>query len=38
MSRKTLLSWSTGKDSAWSLHRLRQNPEVDVVGLFAVLN
>ena len=36
--KKTLLSWSSGKDSAWSLHVLRQNPAVDVLGLFTVLN
>jgi len=35
---KTLLSWSSGKDSAWALHRLRQDPSVDLVGLFSVLN
>ena len=26
---RTLLSWSTGKDSAWSLHVLRQTPGID---------
>lgn len=35
---KTLLSWSSGKDSAWALHRLRQNPDIEVVGLFTTLN
>lgn len=35
---KTLLSWSTGKDSAWSLHVLRQTPEIEVVGLFSTVN
>ena len=38
MKKKTLLSWSSGKDSAWSLHVLRQDPSVDVIGLFSVLN
>jgi uncharacterized protein (TIGR00290 family) len=38
MRKKTLLSWSTGKDSAWALHLLRQNPDVDVLGLFTVVN
>jgi uncharacterized protein (TIGR00290 family) len=33
MSRRVLLSWSSGKDSAWTLHVLRQDPEVEVVGL-----
>ncbi|RZU47668.1 uncharacterized protein (TIGR00290 family) [Fluviicoccus keumensis] len=38
MPRKTLLSWSSGKDSAWALHLLRQNPDVDVTGLFCTVN
>ena len=32
MKQRALLSWSTGKDSAWSLHVLRQDPDVEVVG------
>ena len=35
---KTLLSWSSGKDSAWSLHLLRQDPSTDVVGLVTTIN
>jgi uncharacterized protein (TIGR00290 family) len=35
---KTLLSWSTGKDSAWSLNVLRQDPAVEVAGLFTTVN
>jgi len=35
---KTLLSWSTGKDSAWSLHVLRQTPRIEVAGLFTTVN
>jgi uncharacterized protein (TIGR00290 family) len=35
---KVLLSWSSGKDSAWTLHLLRQNPELEVVGLFTTVN
>lgn len=38
MSQKTLLSWSTGKDSAWTLQVLRCNPNVDVIGLFCTVN
>jgi uncharacterized protein (TIGR00290 family) len=34
----TLLSWSSGKDSAWALHVLRQNDEVEVVGLLTTVN
>jgi uncharacterized protein (TIGR00290 family) len=33
-----LLSWSSGKDSAWALHVLRQQPNVDVVGLVTTFN
>lgn len=35
---RTLVSWSTGKDSAWTLHVLRQNPQVEVCGLFTTVN
>jgi uncharacterized protein (TIGR00290 family) len=35
---RVLLSWSSGKDSAWSLHVLRQKREVDVVGLLTTFN
>lgn len=35
---RTLLSWSSGKDSAWALHVLRQQPDIDVVGLFSTFN
>lgn len=40
---KTLLSWSSGKDSAWSLHVLRQSldhgqGEAEVVGLVTTIN
>jgi len=34
---KTLLAWSSGKDSAWSLHVLRQQG-VEVAGLLTTLN
>lgn len=35
---KTLLAWSSGKDSAWSLHVLRQHGDVEVAGLLTTLN
>jgi len=38
MKKKTLLSWSSGKDSAWALHLLRRDPKVEVLGLFTVMN
>jgi uncharacterized protein (TIGR00290 family) len=36
--KKVLLSWSSGKDCAWSLHLLRQQPDVEVVALVTTLN
>lgn len=36
--RKLWLSWSSGKDSAWALHILRQQPEYEVAGLFTTIN
>jgi uncharacterized protein (TIGR00290 family) len=36
--KKTLLSWSSGKDSAWVLHLLRQDSAIDLVGLFTAVN
>ena len=35
---KVLVSWSSGKDSAWMLHLLRQQPELEVVGLLTTIN
>ena len=37
-TRKTLMSWSTGKDSAWAFYQLQNQPDVDVVGLFCTVN
>jgi len=38
MSRRVLLSWSSGKDSAWALHVLRQQRDVHIVGLLTTFN
>lgn len=38
MRRRALLSWSSGKDSAWALHVLRQRGDVEVVGLLTTIN
>jgi uncharacterized protein (TIGR00290 family) len=38
VSPRALLSWSSGKDSAWALHVLRQRQEVEVVGLATTFN
>lgn len=37
-ARRTLLSWSSGKDCAWSLHVLRQDPTIELVGLLTTFN
>ena len=37
MSLPVLLSWSGGKDAAWTLHMLRQRNDVQVVGLVTTL-
>ena len=38
MPKKTWLSWSSGKDSAWALQVLRQSTEYEVTGLFTTIN
>jgi uncharacterized protein (TIGR00290 family) len=35
---KVALSWSSGKDSAWTLHLLRQQPDIQVMALITALN
>jgi len=35
---KVVLSWSSGKDSAWALHVLRQQPDLEVIGLLTTFN
>jgi uncharacterized protein (TIGR00290 family) len=36
--KSVLLSWSSGKDSAWALHVMRQQPDLEVVGLLTTFN
>lgn len=36
--KRILLSWSSGKDSAWCLHVLRSRREYEVVGLLTTFN
>ncbi|MER3474860.1 MAG: ATP-binding protein [Armatimonadota bacterium] len=38
MKPKLLLSWSTGKDSAWALHVLQQQGEYEIVGLVSTVS
>jgi uncharacterized protein (TIGR00290 family) len=35
---KTLVSWSSGKDSAWMLHVLKQESSIEIGGLFTTMN
>jgi uncharacterized protein (TIGR00290 family) len=35
---KTLVSWSSGKDSAWMVHVLRQRADVQLAGLLTTIN
>jgi uncharacterized protein (TIGR00290 family) len=35
---KTLVSWSSGKDSAWTVHMLRQRGNVNIGGLLTTIN
>ena len=38
MRMKTLVSWSSGKDSAWMLHLLKEDPAVHVGALLTTMN
>jgi len=38
VKRRLTLSWSSGKDSAWALHLLRQRSDYEVAGLLTTLN
>jgi uncharacterized protein (TIGR00290 family) len=35
---RTLVCWSSGKDSAWALYSLQRAPDVEVVGLLTTIN
>ena len=36
--KRLLLSWSSGKDSAWALHLLRQQAQYEIAGLLTTFN
>ncbi len=38
MKAKAWLAWSSGKDSAWALHTVRQGAEFEVVALLTTVN
>lgn len=35
--QKTIVSWSSGKDSAWALHQARRDPGLEIVGLLTTV-
>ena len=37
MKKKILLAWSSGKDSAWALHVLRQQGQYEIAGLMTTI-
>lgn len=36
--KKALLSWSSGKDSAWTLYQLQQDQDIELLGLVTTVN
>lgn len=38
MPKRIALSWSSGKDSAWMLHLLKRNPEIEISALITTIN
>ena len=36
--KKVWLSWSSGKDSAWTFYQLQQDPEINLAGIFTTIN
>ena len=36
--KRILVSWSSGKDSAWSVHVLRQSGQYEIAGLLTTVN
>lgn len=38
VKKKILLSWSSGKDSAWTLHLLRERGDLEIAGLLTTVN
>ncbi|WP_232848906.1 Dph6-related ATP pyrophosphatase [Amphritea pacifica] len=38
MKKKTLMSWSSGKDSAWALYQLQKDPDIELKGLVCTIN
>lgn len=35
---RALLSWSSGKDSAWTLHKVREAGDLEIIGLVTTIN
>lgn len=37
-SKRLMMAWSSGKDSAWALHRLLADPTFELMGLFTIFS
>lgn len=37
-SKRLIMAWSSGKDSAWAVHRLRMDPSFELVGLLTMFS
>jgi uncharacterized protein (TIGR00290 family) len=37
-AKRLLMAWSSGKDSAWAVHRLRADPSFELVGLLTIFS
>jgi uncharacterized protein (TIGR00290 family) len=35
---RVVLSWSSGKDSAWTLYQLQQSEDIEIIGLLTTIN
>ena len=38
MTRRALIAWSGGKDSAWTLHVLRRRSDIEIAGIFTTIH
>ena len=36
--KRVVLSWSSGKDSAWTLYQLQQTEDIEIIGLLTTVN
>lgn len=36
--KRVILSWSSGKDSAWALYKMQQSEDIEIIGLLTTVN